>query len=97
MELNDYQRAAAKIPRPVSVIHNLLALAEETGEVVAVARRHYFRNGHIDETREKLHEEIGDVLWCLAVIADEHGLNLGSIAISNLAKLTERHGNGSAG
>lgn len=67
-------------------------LAEETGEVMGkIAKvirdqRGVFVQKNIDE----LEKEMGDVLWNLAALAFEFGLDLGDVAHKNLAKLQDR-------
>jgi NTP pyrophosphatase (non-canonical NTP hydrolase) len=48
-------------------------------------------NGVItDEKREVILDELGDVLWYCARIADELGTGLEDVAMNNLAKLHDR-------
>ena len=47
-----------------------------------------------DVDTARLREELGDVLWCLAVTADALGLRLSDVAAANQAKLAKRHPNG---
>jgi NTP pyrophosphatase (non-canonical NTP hydrolase) len=47
-----------------------------------------------DERREALSKELGDVLWYLAQLATEAGLDLDEIAEANLAKLLSRKDRG---
>ena len=89
--LNDYQTIAANITRPQELVHSVLALAEEAGEVVAVLRRAMYREMQGNEIVDRLEDELGDVLWCVAAVAADAGLSLEAIAQRNLAKLKERH------
>ena len=47
-----------------------------------------------DERREALAAELGDVLWYVAQLATEAGLDLDEIADDNLAKLLSRQERG---
>jgi NTP pyrophosphatase (non-canonical NTP hydrolase) len=53
-----------------------------------------------DDIKEKIGDEIGDVLWYCAVLADDLGQSLSEIANRNLLKLANRqklgklHGSG---
>ncbi|CAN5612566.1 hypothetical protein BH09ACT8_BH09ACT8_19550 [soil metagenome] len=95
MDLNDYQMSALQTDvRPQreledTVIH-LLGLAGEAGSVAAEYKKH-LRDGkaHI-AWRERMAEELGDVLWYLAAIADRLDLRLGDIATANLVKTRAR-------
>lgn len=46
------------------------------------------------ERQEKLKKEAGDVLWYIAAIAKELGLELNEVAMSNIAKITGREASG---
>jgi NTP pyrophosphatase (non-canonical NTP hydrolase) len=100
MHLNDYQTAARKTAMGNSLDHFVMGLAEEAGEVAGVMKR--FHRG--DENycpkfgskvlsnfgEEKLKDEIGDVLWYIAMIADELGVTLEEVAQRNINKLADR-------
>lgn len=95
MDLNDYQDAARKTDvRPHreledTVVH-LLGLAGEAGSVAAEYKKH-LRDGEAHGAwRERMSEELGDVLWYLAAIADRLDVRLADIAAANLAKTRAR-------
>jgi NTP pyrophosphatase (non-canonical NTP hydrolase) len=97
MELNEYQRSALRTANPAldadeRVMDAAAGLAEEAGEVLGLLRKRVYQNR--DTPREKLVEELGDVLWCLAVTADTLGINLEEVATANVAKLQRRHPDG---
>ena len=62
------------------------------GEVLGLVRKRTFQERDISDTQ--LTEELGDVLWCLAVTADSLGISLATVAERNQAKLTARHPEG---
>ncbi|BBZ56045.1 MazG nucleotide pyrophosphohydrolase domain [Mycobacteroides abscessus] len=95
MDLNDYQALALQTDvRPQreledTVVH-LLGLAGEAGSVAAEYKKH-LRDGKAHGAwRERMAEELGDVLWYLAAIADRLDLRLADIAAANLAKTRAR-------
>lgn len=93
MLLDDYQRAASRTLNPAlddasRLLDGAAGLAEEAGEVLAHVRKHAFQGRPLD--RERLAEELGDALWCLAAVATAHGMSLGAIAGANLGKLERR-------
>lgn len=97
MTLDDYQRAALRTTNPsLSDRDRLLdaaaGLSEEAGELLGLVRKQIFQGR--TAPHEKLVEELGDVLWCLAVTADALGLSLDEIAAANQEKLARRHPNG---
>ena len=67
-------------------------LAEEAGEVLGLVRKRVFQQR--DASAERMTEELGDVLWCLATTADTLGLSLAEIAVANVRKLEQRHPRG---
>jgi len=97
MNFEDYQSAASKTalyPRRMSnVEYPTLGLAGEAGEVANIVKK--IQRDHdgvlTDETRAKLKDELGDVLWYISACADELGLTLGEIAEFNIQKLAKRH------
>lgn len=97
MRLNDYQSMAARTMNPaLSPSERLLdaaaGLSEEGGEVLGTLRKHLYQQRPLD--RERLQEELGDALWCLAAVATAAGMSLGEVADANLAKLARRHPHG---
>ncbi|WP_204080263.1 nucleoside triphosphate pyrophosphohydrolase family protein [Mycobacterium riyadhense] len=95
MDLNDYQDAALKTDiRPQreledTVVH-LLGLAGEAGSVASEYKKH-LRDGEAHGSwRERMAEELGDVLWYLAAIAERLDLRLADIAAANLVKTHAR-------
>ena len=96
MELNDYQKRSRKtalytlIGHPV--IYPTLGLVNEAGEVAGKIKK-VFRDKEgqfSEETLHALESELGDVLWYLAQVSTELGLNLDDIAEANLTKLSDR-------
>jgi NTP pyrophosphatase (non-canonical NTP hydrolase) len=65
-----------------------LGLASEAGEVADVVKKHLFDGRPFD--RSGLLEELGDVLWYVAMLASTLGADLGDIARLNIEKLRER-------
>ena len=92
--LEDYQIDACETLGPDRDIKSLaLGVGGEAGEVMEIIKKGTRPGREID--REHLKEEIGDVLWYLAVLADTLDLDLEEIALENIQKLKERYGNDS--
>ena len=94
MTLDEYQKAAARTLNPrlndqEKLLDAAAGIAEEAGEVLAHVRKHLYQERKLD--RERLAEELGDVLWCVAAVATVSGLDLVSIARQNQQKLAARH------
>ena len=99
MELSDYQRLSrrtAEYPRDAWLAYPALGLAGEAGEVAEHAKKAIRddRGQVSDERRSAIAAELGDVLWYVAQIATELGLDLDQIAGANLQKLLSRQRRG---
>ena len=77
--------------RYFSPLTNMAVLSEEVGEVARIMARRYgdqsFKPG---ENPDALADELADVLWVLAAIANQTGVNLDSAFRVNLAKKSDR-------
>jgi NTP pyrophosphatase (non-canonical NTP hydrolase) len=95
MDLNDYQQAARRTAIYAEghrVIYPALGLASEAGEVAGKIKK-VLRDQGGDFARaplEAIKDELGDVLWYVAVLAGDLGLSLDEIAAANLSKLASR-------
>lgn len=69
-----------------------MGLAGEAGEVCDYLKKVVFHGHKLDP--QKIAEELGDVLWYLANLADQVGISLGEIAEQNIAKLRKRYPDG---
>ncbi|MBK9164746.1 MAG: nucleoside triphosphate pyrophosphohydrolase family protein [Acidobacteria bacterium] len=98
MTFEEYQSAASKTALYPRRLENLeyptLGLAGEAGEVANVVKKIQRDHGGVlnDDTRAKLKDELGDVLWYISACADELGLTLSEVAAYNVDKLAKRHG-----
>jgi NTP pyrophosphatase (non-canonical NTP hydrolase) len=94
MNLDDYQRAALRTINPAlddrdRLLDASAGLAEEAAEVLGLVRKRSFQRREVEPGR--MIEELGDVLWCLAVTAHSLGFSLSEVAEANQAKLARRH------
>ncbi len=98
MKFEEYQSEASKTalyPRRLSNLeYPTLGLAGEAGEVANIVKKIQRDHAGVitDETRGKLLDELGDVLWYISACADELGLTLTEVAEYNVDKLMKRHG-----
>ena len=100
MNLDDYQRAALRTINPAlddrdRLLDASAGLAEEAAEVLGLVRKRVFQSREVESDR--MIEELGDVLWCLAVTAHALGISLSQVAEANQVKLAKRHPRGFAG
>jgi NTP pyrophosphatase (non-canonical NTP hydrolase) len=97
MDIDDYQQRALRTINPAlndsdRLLDAGIGLAEEAAELLGLIRKRVFQGRDIDPAR--LSEELGDVLWCLAISADTLGIRLSQVAEANEAKLRRRHPDG---
>ena len=97
LSFEEYQRAASATALYPRRLENLeyatLGLTGEAGEVANIVKKIQRDAGGVttDETRARLKDELGDVLWYISACADELGLTLAEIAEFNVEKLAKRH------
>jgi len=96
MKMNDYQKRAritAIYPREHMVVYPALGLAGEAGEVcekIKKVMRDSTNKSDFWDKRNDIELELGDVLWYIANLAEDMGLNLDDIATKNIDKLRDR-------
>ena len=94
--MNDYQKRAKKTaiyPREHMVVYPALGLAGEAGEVCEKIKKVMRDSTHKSDFWNKRNDigmELGDVLWYIANLASDLGLDLDDIATKNIDKLRDR-------
>jgi NTP pyrophosphatase (non-canonical NTP hydrolase) len=78
------------------VVYLALGLAGEAGEVAGKVKK-IIRDGPSGGGVNALADELGDVLWYVARLADELGFDLSTIAQLNVDKLKGRQERGTIG
>lgn len=96
MTFGEYQELAKRtqndrIMMHEKELHALHGLASEVGEIHAHYQKVY--QGHPLDYAKVL-DEIGDVLWFMAELADSMGVTLDEIAQHNIDKLRKRYPDG---
>lgn len=94
MNLSEYQRQAADFAiypnRYNNPTYPVLGLTGEAGEIANKVKKLQRDGLYLDDIWEDIHAELGDVLWYLAALADEFGMDLDIVAEQNLDKLRSR-------
>lgn len=99
MNLDQYQEAAlttAIYPPNQAIEYTVLGLVSEAGEVAGKLKKVIRDNGGVltPTLRDALMDELGDVLWYVAAVAEALDEDLSVIAARNLDKLASRQARG---
>lgn len=98
MDFQSYQEKALQTDRVptradssnVPIIVPMLGLAGEAGQLLSEYKKH-LRDGEAHRLfKERVSEELGDLLWYIANIASKFDLQLDEIATANLSKVQTR-------
>lgn len=100
MTFDDYQRAAMRTLKSARdaqtmLTNGALGLAGEAGEVADLLKKHLYpsKPGDGDGVGidARLYDELGDVLWYVALLCEALGVTLHDVAQRNIDKLADRH------
>ena len=72
------------------LLHAAMGATTEANEILDALKKHIFYGKELDKVN--LFEEVGDLFWYLAIIADEIGFSFEDAMEKNLAKLNARYG-----
>ena len=91
LTLDTYQEQAAETavyPYGKADQYLVAGLAGEVGELASLFAKHWRGDGDLNPDHAKA--ELGDILWFVAMLAEELGCDLSIIAQGNLDKLADR-------
>lgn len=90
VDMDEFQKAARKFaiysPK-YKVVYPTLGLTSEAGEVSDKIKK-WLRDGQADKA--EIAKELGDVLWYVAILAEDLGFTLSDVAEMNMEKLSNR-------
>ncbi len=96
MNGNDYQgkalRTASHKAEADLILNGALGLAGESGEVADHIKKARFQGHPLD--KKMLADELGDIMWYVAIMAEGIGYPLDEIMEMNVEKLKKRYPNG---
>jgi len=91
MKLDDYQSKAVETAVFKNEFYPIASLMVEAAELADLFIKPMLRGDNTsDGFRAKVVSEAGDVLWNLAVLLRQNGINLSEVAELNLKKLEDR-------
>lgn len=93
MNFYEYQIGALKTavyPKKYAISYPALGLAEEAGEVAGKIAKMMRDEIPMQDQKQAIAAEMGDVLWMMAALAHDCGLSLQTIAEMNVEKLKKR-------
>ena len=92
-ELEEYQEFVASCPQPKNNLFKPYWAATqavcEAAEVLEIYEKAYRKETGVD--KDKVLDELGDVIWGLACVCNYEGLSLDDVIMNNIQKLKERH------
>jgi NTP pyrophosphatase (non-canonical NTP hydrolase) len=106
MDFKEYQEKAGTTAiypdRGKNLIYPVLGLCGESGEVAEKVKKLIRDKNYVidQEFLDNIQKEIGDVMWYMAAVCFELGLDMNTVAEKNIEKLFDRqqknvlHGNG---
>ena len=93
MDFQIYQLQAMRTAKPMTqeddLMHAALGLAGEAGEFADAIKKHLVYGRDLD--RENAIEELGDVLWFVALGCHALGVSMDDVAQGNIDKLRRRY------
>lgn len=84
-------RTAPDMGKSSDLLHGVLGVGSEAGELLDSVKRNFAYGKPIDETNLK--EEVADVMWYLNLIVVRMGFDWTDILASNIRKLEARYPN----
>lgn len=74
----------------IRLLHSTIGLATEAGEALDAVKKHLYYGKPLDKTNLK--EEMGDLFWYLAIMADVLEVDFAEVMQNNIEKLKARYG-----
>lgn len=82
-------KSTVNAPYNSNLLHAILGIADESGELVKIIKDKIFYSRVIDVTDIK--EELGDIQWFVALALDTIGSSFDEVMEMNIAKLRKRY------
>jgi NTP pyrophosphatase (non-canonical NTP hydrolase) len=93
MDFNEYliqsERTLVQKGKDLNLLHGAIGISTEAGEILDAFKRHIYYGKELDVVNIK--EEIGDIMWYVAILCRELNLNIEDILQTNIDKLKARY------
>ncbi len=91
-ESNDFEPIKNRLQneQTIRLLHAGIGLSTESAEILDSLKKHIFYGKSLDEVNLK--EEMGDLFWYLAIMADSLNIDFETIMSKNIEKLKARYG-----
>jgi NTP pyrophosphatase (non-canonical NTP hydrolase) len=93
MDFNEYliqsERTLVQKGKDLNLLHGAIGISTEAGEILDAFKRHIYYGKELDVVNIK--EEIGDIMWYVAILCRELNLNMEDILQTNIDKLKARY------
>lgn len=86
------QRTSNTYNKTDKLLNGLMGLNGEAGEAIDILKKYYYQDHELD--KDKLRNELGDVLWYIAETCVGLGTTLEDVAKENIDKLKKRYPEG---
>ena len=92
-ESKDFDSISTRLndKRALRLLHGSCGIATEAGELLDAMKKHIFYGKEVDTVN--VVEEVGDLMWYIAIILDELGVEFEDVMDKNINKLKARYGN----
>ena len=89
-----YEKAQERLIEPgkARILHAAIGASTEANEILDAVKKHLFYGKKLDRTN--MLEEVGDLFWYLAILADELGFTFEQSMEANINKLRSRYTKG---
>lgn len=81
--------SAVTMSNNVTILHAMIGMVSEVGEIADTIKRWAFYGQDLNETN--IREELGDLMWYIALLCNDRGFDMGEIMQENINKLMERY------
>ena len=88
-ENRDRFGAEGRLAKNQRLLHGAIGASTEAAEILDQLKKHVYYGKELDKVN--LFEEVGDLFWYLALLADELGFSFDDVMEKNLEKLNARY------